>query len=89
LYTIGIHDNGQLTGLDRENFVAPYMILLDCAIDIGLYTCLRIINRFKGSDSYWGILQVFKRKHYSCGDVLSDVLPEIPKHKIPKYFLSV
>ncbi len=85
LYVLGVHDNGQLTGLCRDNLIATYTNLVDCAGKIGLYTCLRRFGRINESDSYWAIMQVFSHPMLKCNIRTDHDLPQIPQHPIPEY----
>ncbi len=83
LYILGVHDNGQLTGLSRNDLITTYINLIDCATKIGMYTCLRCFRKINDMD-YWAILQIFYFK--SNEKVRTDhSLPQIPKHDIPDY----
>lgn len=93
LYILGIHDNGQLTGISRKDLIATYLNLLDCAREGNLYGCVRKFQRFRDSEKYWAILQIF---HNTERDVYrqqkksahSDLdLPHIPNHKLPTFFV--
>ena len=87
LYILGVHDNGQLTGLDRTDLIATYINLIDCASKVGLYACLRMFRRTSGADTYWAILQVFHRPQAKCDVKFDHDLPRVPVHNIPKYLL--
>lgn len=89
LYIIGVHDNGQVTGLSFSDFTTTYVNLLDCANVAKLYTCLLFLRRFGGRKSYWGVVQVFSciaPKKKLCSDI---DLPSIPTHEIPNYLLRI
>jgi GTPase len=88
LYILGVHDNGQLTGLCRDDLTNTYVNLMDCASQVGLYTCLRLFKKIRGTESYWAILQVFDHP-LKKRDVHSDYdLPQIPHHEIPDYLMN-
>ncbi len=87
LYILGIHDNGQLTGLARNDLIATYINLIDCASRVGLYTCLRSFRQIHSD--YWALLQVFYHSRLKS-EVKTDYdLPQVPNHDIPDYLCSI
>ena len=77
LYVLGVHDGGELTGLDRKDILASYANLMECATTVGLCTCLRRLKCIK-EEKYWAIVQVFVK--YGNKE-----LPIVPAHQIPDY----
>lgn len=85
LYILGVHDNGQLTGLPLNNLVDTYVNLMECANRVGLYTCILYFKKNPAADTFWAILQVFECS-LDKGDVHDDsFIPKIPYHVIPEY----
>ena len=82
LYILGIHDNGDLTGLPRSDLIATYVNLMDCAQSIDMFTCLRKFERL-GDSKYWAVMQVFKRP--PCSVKCDQDLPDVPYHNLPEY----
>lgn len=77
LYVIGVHDDGNVQGLCRNDFVSTFINLMDCAQNLGFYTCLRALNKI--NDNYWAVLQVFK------AHIIDEGIPVVPKHTLPDY----
>jgi len=87
LYILGVHDNGQLTGLNRNDLIATYTNLMDCANKLGLFTCLRRFKQFSDSGAYWAIMQVFEHPVSKCNIHTDYDLPPVPEHPLPDYLL--
>jgi GTPase len=86
LYVIGVHDNGNITGLTKQEFIETYLNLLDCALKMNLYLCIKYIKKVKYKENMvWAILQIFKSKISKKSIKFDYDIPKIPEHKVPKY----
>jgi len=81
VYIIGVHDNGYVTGLTKDDFIQSYLTILDCAKKINMWVCIRKINIIKDVENcnklYWGIIQIFKRKTKAIYDYELPCVPTI------------
>lgn len=80
IYILGIHDNGNLTGLSRAALNATYTTLADCASRARLCSCIMAYKNIPHTDKYWAVLQIFiyRKAH-------SDDIPNAPLQELPEY----
>lgn len=82
LYVLGVHDNGQLTGIEYSRLIKTYIHLMSCAGEMNMSTCLRLIEKV-GENNWWAVVQVFKR------NICDTEIPKVPVHPLPEYLKTV
>lgn len=86
LYVLGVHDNGHLTGLDKNILINTYTTLLDCINLNNMYSCLRIFTTVPGcKNKYWAVVQIFNYKSSPKSIKYDNDLPKIPLHPLPDF----
>jgi GTPase len=90
LYVIGVHDNGKIIGITKQEFIETYITLLDCASKNNLHLCIKYMRKInlKSQDiKYWGVLQIFKSRIPRKTIKFDYDIPKVPKHLFP-YFVN-
>ena len=89
LYILGVYDNGELSGLPRDDLIITWLNLMDCATMLGLYTCLRHLGTLGSTNTYWAIMQIFRHPTPKRDIKFDHDIPNPPNHIIPDYIEKI
>ncbi len=81
LYYIGVHDNGNVEGLNKIDFIKTITVLLDCSISVKLgFNILKIVKL--AGHKYMAIIQIYRITGITRINKDDSCIYKIPKNTI-------